>query len=176
MNKTKVYNILLGLGLMTGIYLFASKVYRKYKSMTKGLQDGLLYIEELQGQLLVLNQQGEVVVSYDIPEQNMGFPLSLDEGCHDGIEGGCEKYINVQKLQTVLLFQPSSLPYDISADGQFGYKTEAALVNYLNSFSPDELVSFGYETAFVAAPSSLNYVTEDFYSNDVLIKYETITG
>ena len=34
MNKRKVYNILLGLGIVSGIYLLASRVYRKYKSMT----------------------------------------------------------------------------------------------------------------------------------------------
>ena len=101
--------------------------------MTKGLQDGELYIQELLDQLEVVTSEGSVIETYDIPETNMAFPLQIDGTCIDGIAGGCQEYQNVQKLQVVLLYQISSVPFDLDADGKFGNKTEDAVVNYLNS-------------------------------------------
>ena len=175
MNKRKVYNILLGLGIASGIYLLASRVYRKYKSMTKGLQDGELYIQELLDQLEVVTNEGSVIETYDIPETNMEFPLQIDDGCIDGIPGGCEEYQNVQKLQVVLLYQISSVPFDLDADGKFGNKTEDAVVNYLNSLSVEILQENGYSVDFVTiGNTTLNYITESLYNNIILPEYEGI--
>ena len=177
MNKRKVYNILLGLGIVSGIYLLASRVYRKYKSMTKGLQDGELYIQELLDQLEIVTNEGNVIETYDIPEANMAFPLQIDDGCIDGIPGGCEEYQNVQKLQVVLLYQISSVPFDLDADGKFGNKTEDAVVNYLNSLSIEILQENGYSVDFVTiGNTTLNYITESLYNNIILPEYEGIIG
>jgi len=177
MNKRKVYNILLGLGIVSGIYLLASRVYRKYKSMTKGLQDGELYIQELLDQLEIVTNEGNVIETYDIPETNMAFPLQIDDGCIDGIPGGCEEYQNVQKLQVVLLYQISSVPFDLDADGKFGNKTEDAVVNYLNSLSIEILQENGYSVDFVTiGNTTLNYITESLYNNIILPEYEGIIG
>jgi hypothetical protein len=175
MEKRKVYNVLLGLGIVGGIYLLASKVYRKYKSMTKKLQDGELYIQELLGALEVITQDGSVIESYDIPENNMSFPLSIEEGCVDGIPGGCFDYANVQKLQTVLLYQVSTLAFDLTIDGKFGNNTESALKNYLNTISITELENSGYDVdLYIATPSDLNFLTESLYNSNILPQYESI--
>jgi hypothetical protein len=175
MEKRKVYNVLLGLGIVGGIYLLASKVYRKYKSMTKKLQDGELYIQELLGTLEVITQDGSVIESYDIPENNMSFPLSIEEGCVDGIPGGCFDYANVQKLQTVLLYQVSTLAFDLTIDGKFGNNTESALKNYLNTISITELENSGYDVdLYIATPSDLNFLTESLYNSNILPQYESI--
>tara|TARA_B110000908_G_C10259033_1_gene457743 strand:- start:315 stop:848 length:534 start_codon:yes stop_codon:yes gene_type:complete len=175
MEKRKVYNVLLGLGIVGGIYLLASKVYRKYKSMTKKLQDGELYIQELLGTLEVITQDGSVIESYDIPENNMSFPLSIEEGCVDGIPGGCFDYANVQKLQTVLLYQVSTLAFDLTIDGKFGNNTESALKNYLNTISITELENNGYDVdLYIATPSDLNFLTESLYNSNILPQYESI--
>ena len=177
MNKKKIYNILLGLGITAGIYLLASRVYRKYKSMTKALQDGELYIKELLGQLEVVTIDGNTIETYDIPETNMAFPLQIDDGCVDGIAGGCEEFQNVQKLQVVLLYQISSLPFDLDADGKFGNQTEEAVIQYLNSLSVDILQQNGYVVNFVTVGNTdLNYITQELYNNQILPQYEAIIG
>ena len=169
MKKKKIYNILLGLGIISGIYLLASRVYRKYKSMTKGLQDGELYIQELLDQLEIVTNEGNVIETYNIPEANMIFPLQIDESCIDGIAGGCAEYQNVQKLQVVLLYQISSVPFDLDADGKFGNKTEDAVTNYLNSLSIEILQENGYSVDFVTiGNTTLNYITESLYNNIIL--------
>tara|TARA_R110002012_G_scaffold59532_3_gene155775 strand:+ start:7956 stop:8489 length:534 start_codon:yes stop_codon:yes gene_type:complete len=175
MNKKKVYNILLALGIVGGIYLLASRVYRRYKSMTKALQDGELYITELLNQLEVVTQDGNVVETYNIPQSNMSFPLSLDTTCYDGIDGGCAKYSNVQKLQVVLLYQISSVPFDLDADGQFGNKTEEAVIQYLNTLSIEVLEANGYSVSLVSiGDDNLNYVTESLYNNIIIPQYDDI--
>jgi len=183
MNKKKIYNILLGLGIATGIYLLASRIYRKYKSMSKSLQDGELYIQELLDQLEVVTNDGSVIESYDIPETNMAFPLQIDDGCIDGIPGGCEEYQNVQKLQVVLLYQISSLPFNLDADGKFGNKTEEAVIQYLNTLGASYLQQNGYTFDFVSVDnqniadlSGINYITQELYNNDILPQYEAIVG
>lgn len=171
MNKKRIYNILLALGIVGGIYYFASKFYKKYKSLAKGLQDGNLLISELQNEIVILNQEGETVQEFEIPETNMPFPLSVDEGCYDGIPGGCEEYDNVQKLQMVLLYQVSAVADDLVPDGQFGLATESAVINYLNTFSPMQLSQYGYE---MLSPSEYNYVTQELFENDIMPQYVAI--
>ena len=171
MNKRRVYNILLALGIVGGIYYFASKFYKKYKSLAKGLQDGQLLIEELQNEIVIVNQEGESVEEFSIPASNMPFPLQVDAGCYDGVPGGCEEYNNVQKLQTVLMHQISAVADDLIPDGKFGLATEQAVINYLNTFSPAELVPYGYDFSMA---SNYNFITESLYNDNILPQYVAI--
>ena len=107
----------------------------------------------------------------------MGFPLQIDQGCIDGIAGGCEEFQNVQKLQVVLLYQISSLPFDLDADGKFGNQTEEAVIQYLNSLGADILQQNGYDVNFVTiGDTNLNYITQELYNNEILPQYEAIIG